>query len=68
MTRVTSAALWGVGAVTLTYATFLVTAVSKALRANLAVGLAVFLGILVTPTFWIVSAVVFVAIMIWKLR
>jgi uncharacterized membrane protein len=68
MTRVASALLSSVGAVTLTYAMFLVTACWKAFRANLALGFGVFPGILVTPAFWIVSAVVLVAVMVWKLR
>jgi hypothetical protein len=68
MTRVTSAVLWGIGAVTLTYAMFFVTACWKAFRANLALGLGVLPRILVTPAFWIVSAVVFVAVMIWELK
>ena len=52
----------------ITYAMFFTTACWKAFRANLALGFGVFPGILTTPAFWIVSAVVFFAVMIWKLR
>jgi hypothetical protein len=68
MTRPASAVLWSVGAVTLTYAMFFAIACGKAFRANVALGLGVFPRILITPSFWIISAVALVAVMIWRLK
>ena len=68
MTKGTSAVVSSLGGVALTYAMFFATACWRAFRANLALGFGVFPRILITPAFWIVSAVVFFAAMIWKLR
>jgi hypothetical protein len=63
-----SAVLWSVGAVTLTYAVFCVAVNWKYFQANYALGYAAFLRILVMPAFWLVSAVLLFAVMIWKLK